>query len=620
MPRNPELRFPGLREFPGGIIVAAMKRLGRYEILDEIGRGGMAIVYRATDTALGRTVAIKTIRLAEQGTPEEAVTLRDRLMREAQAAATLSHPNVVAVYDVGQEGDITYVVMEYVHGMTLDRALQQPDAPRSPEAKLKIVEEVARALDYAHAHGVVHRDVKPGNIFVEKGGGVKLGDFGVAKITWGRTMTEAGTLMGSPHYMAPEQLKGERVTGRTDQYALAVVTYSMLVGHKPFDADTLASLASKILFEEAPSPAAFGVQLPPEAERVLHKGMSKSPSDRFVNCSEFAGALKDAFGRTGSAPRPEPARPPKSSSRRWMAVAGVVVLAAVLAGAALWFWPRHKYTESKKETSAKAVETKGSVGISLPKAVETPKVTAPKPLVTGSMRALGQRVNPKDGLTYINVPPGTFRMGCSPGDKLCDDDESPVRSVVIREGFWIGQTEVPVEAYQRFAKAAGREMPPPPGVGSYWREPKQPMNNVSWEEAGAYCEWAGGRLPAEAEWEYAARAGHPGPAYGNPNQIGWYSGERGSGNSGYKPHPIGRKAPNALGLFDMLGNVQEWCRESPYKYDQTAAAPPGAPAGSDHIMRGGSFSSSLKGFRVSFRATGSSRSGDYGFRCVLPLR
>jgi serine/threonine protein kinase len=191
-----------------------MARLGRYEIISEIGRGGMGIVYRGLDTALGRTVAIKTISLGAQGTPQEAQRLRERLMREAQAAATLSHPNIVTVHDVGQEGDTAYVVMEFVQGGTLDRALEEPGAPRSAEALLKILEEVAHALDYAHAHGVVHRDVKPGNIFIQEDGGVKLGDFGIAKITWSRTMTETGMLTGSPHYMAPEQRSEERRVGK----------------------------------------------------------------------------------------------------------------------------------------------------------------------------------------------------------------------------------------------------------------------------------------------------------------------------------------------------------------------------------------------------------------------
>jgi serine/threonine protein kinase len=628
-----------------------MARLGRYEIVSEIGRGGMGIVYRGVDTALGRTVAIKTISLSGQGTTEEAQQLRARLIREAQAAATLSHPNIVTVHDVGQEGDNTYVVMEYVQGGTLDYVLSSPGGPRSTEAMLKLLEDVAHALDYAHAHGIVHRDVKPANIFVQENGGVKLGDFGVAKVTWSRTMTEAGTLTGSPHYMAPEQLKGERVTGRTDQFALAAVAYRLLTGRKPFDSDTFASLASKILFEEAPSPAVYGIRLGPEAEKILAKGMSKNPADRFANCTEFVDALKDAALHAAAAPQPpeQPTQtlPPQTVApprRGWIVGAGIAVLALVIA-AGMFYWlrpPRAERTESartgssagstkdisvqpndradiKKSADTRLIETKADTTPADIGRIEK-KLTS-KTSGAGLLRALGQRLSPKDGLVYVRVPAGRFRMGCvaASGQPPCEELELPAHDVILTKDFWIGQTEVTVEAYQHFAQATGTGMPPPPGGESYWREPKQPMLNVTWEEAGAYCKWAGGRLPTEAEWEYAARAGTPGPYYGKPDDIAWYSGDRGTGNSDYQPHPVGQKAPNALGLHDMHGNAQEWVRETLEPYDANEATDPaGTAAGSNHVMRGGGFSASLRSLRVYFRYRGSSRSSEYGLRCVLP--
>jgi formylglycine-generating enzyme required for sulfatase activity len=635
----------------------------------------MGIVYRGLDTALGRTVAIKTISLSAQGTPAEAQRLRERLMREAQAAATLSHPNIVTVHDVGQEGDTAYVVMEFVQGGTLDRALEEPGAPRSAEALLKILEEVAHALDYAHAHGVVHRDVKPGNIFIQEDGGVKLGDFGIAKITWSRTMTETGMLTGSPHYMAPEQLRGERVTGRTDQYALAVVAYTLLAGRKPFDGDTFASLASKILFEEAPSPATFGVRLGPEVEQVLRKGMSKAPAERFVNCTEFVGALEDAFHSSAALPGKEPAQPPQPPPRRWvvpvMAVASVVLMAAVLflwlgrqratrTEAAYWESIRSskeaavfeaylkRYPEGRfvaaannelealrralpsrseptgpveRKPAASVIETKGT------------DVKQPRPPV-GTLRALGQRVNPKDGLAYVKVPPGTFQMGCLPEDP-CDCCSRPSHSVTLAHGFWIGQTAVTVEAYQRFARDTRREMPPAPtDWGNCFKDAqvKNPMCNVTWKEADAYCRNAGGRLPTEAEWEYAARAGWSSTArssrglatfYGKLDEIAWLD---------LPPHPVAQKAPNALGMYDMLGLMSEWCDDFfSHKYPEAAVTDPVNPpdaADPARVLRGGHTEDMDRmpfNSLVSLRQRGMTGTGNedtrfpgYGFRCVLP--
>jgi formylglycine-generating enzyme required for sulfatase activity len=608
-----------------------VQRLGRYDIIAEIGRGGMGVVYRAHDTALGRTVALKTIALGPQGTSQEAEQLRARLRREAQAAATLSHPNVVAVYDVGQDGETAYVVMELVEGGTLDRALADPAAPRSPEALLKVFEDVAHALDYAHAHGIVHRDVKPANIFLQASGGVKLGDFGVAKVTWGHTMTETGALVGSPHYMAPEQLRGERVTGQTDQYALAAVAYAALVGHKPFDADTFASLASRILFVELPAASSFGVQLPPPVEQVLRRAMAKDPAQRFPTCTEFVQALRGAFEERASL-APTPVQIPVAARpRRALAPAAIAVTAAagvvlVFAATVLFLRAPQPHATPGEASAPAASAQVAPAGTRRPSPAPSagpaasPAASPAKP-VAPLLRALGQLVGPKDGLTYVRVPAGTFQMGCSPGDSRCTDDEQPPHSVTLTRGFWMGQTEVTVEAFERFSRSTGQEMPPAPGSASHWRQARQPMLNVTWEEAEAFCRWAGGRLPTEAEWEFAARAGDPRPLYGAPGDVAWYSGDRGSGNSDYKPHPVGLKAPNALGLFDMLGNAKEFCLDSPRAYNSEAVRDPSGPeAGEEHVTRGGSYRSSLNSLRASFRYSSTGRDDEFGFRCVLPAQ
>lgn len=601
-----------------------MERLGRYEIVSEVGRGGMGIVYRGVDTVLGRTVAIKTIRLGEQGTPEEARTLRERLIREARAAATLSHPNVVTVHDIGQEGDVDYIVMEFVQGRTLDGVLADPDAPHTQEFFLEVLEGAARALDYAHAHGIVHRDVKPSNILIQDRGGVKISDFGIAKLTSSTTMTETGKLLGSPHYMAPEQLKGERVTGSSDQFALAAIAYTLLTGRKPFDGDTFAALAAKVLFEDPPSPLLFNTRLSPEVEQVLSKAMSKDPAGRFESCAQFVDALKNACRLSGPEPLPGSEKP--LPRRNWVAVAAAAALLLVVIAAGLYLLKRQQRAgqaevealrKAAPATSAPAMQPKPEPKPVTPPAEAKSREPAQPQPPARPPRAVEQRVNPTDGLVYVKVPPGTFRMGCSPGDKQCFDDEDPVRSVTISKGFWLGRTEVTVEAYQRFARATGRELPPAPRFNQDWQEARQPMANVRWDAAEAFCQWAGGRLPTEAEWEYAARAGSQAAFYGKPDEVSWNSGQ--DGHRDETVHPVGQKAPNALGLYDMLGNLREWCRDFYGPYTPGAVTDPAGPlAGDQHVMRGGAFNDRQRALRVSFRFRAHDRNSDFGLRCALP--
>jgi formylglycine-generating enzyme required for sulfatase activity len=207
-----------------------------------------------------------------------------------------------------------------------------------------------------------------------------------------------------------------------------------------------------------------------------------------------------------------------------------------------------------------------------------------------------ERVNPKDGLTYVWIPAGAFQMGCSPGDNECDDDEQPAKQVTIAKGFWLGESEVPQAAYE---KVTGKN---PSHFGSYFRGGDRPVEEVTWDEAGAYCRAVGGRLPAEAEWEYAARAGTKGARYGELDRVAWYE-----HNSAASTHPVKQKDPNAWGLYDMLGNVLEWV-EDPY---------PGTEARA-RILRGGSWLDGARTVRLSDRigVTPSFRDDHVGFRCA----
>lgn len=282
----------------------ALGRIGRYELVREIGRGGMGVVYRAVDTEIGRVTAIKTLHGDPNATAEDKRALRDRLRREAQAVGVLSHPNIITLFDVGQHDDTAYIVMEYVEGQSLEQRLGQ--GPLPPEEALDVLRQVAAALDYAHRRGVVHRDIKPGNILLREGEGAKVADFGVAKVTASSTLTQVGTVVGSPNYMAPEQLTGKLVTGRSDQFALAVLTYELFTRRRPFQGDTLPSLVAQILFSE---PDLSGLAEAPDSPftAALRRALAKEPDQRFATCGAFVASLGLPGGTVLTAD-PAPAR------------------------------------------------------------------------------------------------------------------------------------------------------------------------------------------------------------------------------------------------------------------------------------------------------------------------
>ena len=223
--------------------------------------------------------------------------------------------------------------------------------------------------------------------------------------------------------------------------------------------------------------------------------------------------------------------------------------------------------------------------------------------------------NPKDGLKYAWIPPGTFTMGCSPGDSECSGDEKPAHQVTLSKGFWMGQTEVTVAAYKRYATATATAMPSAPKSNSGWANEQMPIVNVSWNDADGYCRWAGGRLPTEAEWEYAARAGSTEVRYGPVDDIAWYH-----KNSGGKTHEVGQKRANAFNLFDMLGNVWEWVSDGygeKYYEGSPGHDPQGPGSGEKRVLRGGSWDDFPRSLRASYRVRyrPGNRFINFGFRC-----
>ncbi len=258
----------------------------RYEIEERLGGGGMAVVYRARDAFLGRPVSIKVLR--EQFASD--ADFLERFRREAQAVASLSHPNIVSLYDVGQDGDVHYLVMEYVEGRTLKDRIAH-DGPLPARTAVEVARQVLDALEHAHQQQVVHRDIKSHNILLAKSGRVKVADFGIARATNGATLVHTGSIVGSAHYFSPEQARGRAVDERSDLYSAGVVLYEMLTGNVPFQGDSPISVALKHVQEEPPSPRDVNPAVPPDLEKVIKKALAKDPARRYQTVGEFRADL-----------------------------------------------------------------------------------------------------------------------------------------------------------------------------------------------------------------------------------------------------------------------------------------------------------------------------------------
>lgn len=263
---------------------------GRYEIISRVGGGGMAVVYKAKDLLLYRYVAIKVLN---ESLSNDSEFIR-RFSREAQAAASLSHPNVVNVYDVGTEGHTHYIVMEYIEGPTLKEWIQQ-NGPLPPETVVDIASQICDGLAHAHENQIVHRDIKPHNILLGPGGRAKVTDFGIARAATSSTITQTGSVMGSVHYFSPEQARGGVIGERSDLYSLGIVMYEMVTGRLPFDADSAIAIALKHLQEPVEDPRTYAADLPDSIRHIILKALEKDPEQRFASAKVMMQELRYAL-------------------------------------------------------------------------------------------------------------------------------------------------------------------------------------------------------------------------------------------------------------------------------------------------------------------------------------
>ena len=366
----------------------AIEQLGRFKITGTLGQGAMGTVYRAHDPLIERTVAIKTVACAGLS-KEEAAAFEQRFYREAKSAGRLNHPNIVTIHDVGRNENLAFIAMEFLNGQSL-RELLDSGVVLPAERCAEIAADIAEGLAFAHANGVVHRDIKPANIMVLDNGSVKISDFGVALIPSGSTTVE-GTAFGSPKYMSPEQVTGQKVDGRSDIFSLGAVLYEMLTGRPPFDGEELTSVLYQVLNTAPPLPSSFNPELPRVFDRLLAKAMAKDPEKRYQSAMELAADLrkirrmlrdarKKAEGegkKVQSQQRPTSAKPEQS---RWLTAAALASVVSII-GTLFWYYSGKQGAEPPL---AEAAQAASAVANPVPAVTATSEAVVPKPPETGS--------------------------------------------------------------------------------------------------------------------------------------------------------------------------------------------------------------------------------------------
>ena len=412
-----------------------IEKLGRYEILSELGQGAMGVVYKAVDPLIDRTVAIKTINL--NLSKDELADFEERFNREAQSAGRLSHPNIVTIYDVGRADHVAFMAMEYLEGRELKEIIASGEVLQ-PDRVAEIIAQIADALAFAHDHGIVHRDIKPANIMVLRNGSVKITDFGIAKMSSG-SRTQIGIILGSPKYMSPEQVAGKPVDGRSDIFSLGAVLYEFLTGKPAFGSEggTLTTIMYQVLNEMPALPANINPSIPVAFDYIVARALAKAPEDRYQSAREMANDLRNFKNLTATSPLTSagkisaaktvndgdatvvlnaskiPADPSQNSGKKR---AGLVVAAIFVAATVL-------FVTSSRESAVTAVDDKK------PTLPQTPLAAAVKPL---PLAATESKV--PDGQPRLTAPtPATLGFAVLPWGEIFIDGKSQGASPPLRE-------------------------------------------------------------------------------------------------------------------------------------------------------------------------------------------
>ena len=618
----------------------AEERIGDYEIISSLGRGGFGSVYKAK-SASGNLVALKVLN--PQVLDNQKVV--KKFFHEAMILAKLDHPNICRLIEFFPDGQNYAIVMDYVEGKELKDLLQeQPDGLMPFDQAFRIAKQALAAFQYAHENGILHRDIKPANIMIDKQGNIKVMDFGIAKVAGAATHDTAASML-SIHYTPPERFDPSRtVDARSDIYALGLVFYELFTGRRPFDVEETSQIMFWHLNEIPEPPETFVAGLPSEVSSAIETALEKDPDDRFQDFKEFSDAMGEgtpgvdytsqlvdseatAIEQTiiTSAIEPKAIKKRKKKKGEGLPVplvAGISVaaLAVLLVGGFFAY---------------QTIRTKGEVG-QISTIEEAPAPTIAVEGGTLNTKGYTEITHEKDNSIMIYIPAGQFIMG---SDNY--STEQPVQNISL-DNYFIDKYPVTNAQYQKFVDETGyitdaeknntgqvkigrrmREF-----EGATWMMPDgatpidgkedHPVRQVSYNDAVAYCEWAGKDLPTEAQWEKAAR----GPA-GATYPWGDSDADDTMANfDGYIDDTTSvtayEKGQSYYGAFDMAGNVYEWCKDWYADGERQPENPTGPGTGTNRVLKGGSFTEGIDSLRSSNRleAEPASSSVLYGFRCA----
>ena len=577
--------------------------LGNYVLLEPLGAGGMGRVHKARHRLMKRLVALKVL------SPEllRSAGARARFRREVEAAARLTHPNIVAAYDAGEADRRDFLVMEYVEGQNLSELVRR-DGPLPVGKALEYLAAAARGLAFAHAAGVVHRDVKPANLLVDANGVVKVLDMGLARLPLDEAeagdagLTSSGVVMGTAAYMAPEQAADtRRADQRSDIYSLGCCLHFMLTGLPPYEGQT--PMETLFAHRERPIPSLCEARpdCPPPVDALFRKMLAKRPEDRPASMTAALAELESL--QQGE---PESRRHIRPSRRRVVvfAAAGAGLTAALLIA---WIY-FHPWREGMVAVVAPKNDAPPLLSESPPFVAAHPDAPAPEPTAAPERQQA-------PAVETVRIGAGDFLMGSPASDHNAQPDEKPQRRVKITRPFLLGKFKVTQALYQDVTGKNPSAFKPDGRRGANLHDEdslRRPVESVTWLDAVAFCNRLserhglkpyyhvdgsnvsviggdGWRLPTEAEWEYACRAGTTTRwCFGDdPARLGEYAWF--ADNSGDMMHPVGLKKPNDWGLHDMHGDVAEWCwdRFDPNYYITAPLSDPAGGRGETRVHRGG---------------------------------